>query len=52
MMFFALIIMLRETCFRFLEETITFQFISIICVMLLVLWFELFLHVPDYRNGA
>ena len=37
MMFFALIIMLRDTCFRFLNETITFQFICIICVMLLVL---------------
>ena len=39
MMFFDLIIMLRDTCFRFLEESITFQFISIICVMLLVLCF-------------
>ena len=33
---FALIIMLRDTCLRFLEETITFQFIFIICVMFLV----------------
>ena len=40
MMFFALIIMLFDTCFRFLEETITFQFICIICVMPLVLCTE------------
>ena len=30
-------IQLRDTCFRFLEETMTFQFICIVCVMLLVL---------------
>ena len=30
-------IQLPDTCFRFLEETITFQFFCIICVMLLVL---------------
>ena len=48
MMFFALIIVLRDTCFRLLEETIMFQFICIVCVMLLVLCFELFQHVPDY----
>ena len=42
MVFFALIIMLCDMCFRFLEETITFQFIFIIFVMLLVLSFELF----------
>ena len=52
MMFFALIIMLRYTYFRFLEETITFQFICIIGVMLLVLSFELFQHVPDFRKGT
>ena len=52
MMFLALIIMLRDTCFRLLEETITFHFIRIICVMLLVLCFELFKYVPDYRNSA
>ena len=45
---FALIIMLRDTCFRFVEETKTFQFICIICVMLLVLCFDLFQHVPDF----
>ena len=28
---------LRDICFRFLDETITFQFICIICVMLLVM---------------
>ena len=49
MMFFALIIMLRDTCFRFLRET-TFQFICIICVMLLVLCFGLFQHVPDLKS--
>ena len=42
MMFFALIIMLRDTRFPFLEETITFRFIFIICVMFLVSSFELF----------
>ena len=30
-------IQLRDTCFRFLEESITFQLFCIICVMLLVL---------------
>ena len=30
-------IQLRDTCFRFLEESITFQFFCIMCVMLLVL---------------
>ena len=40
MMFFALIIMLFDTCIRFLDETITFQFICIICAMPLVLCTE------------
>ena len=52
MTFFALIIMLRDTCFRFLEETVTFRFICIICVMLLVSCCELFQHVPDYWDRA
>ena len=48
--FSAQLIQLRDICFRFLEEIIAFQFICIICVMLLVLCFELFQHVPDSRN--
>ena len=37
----------RDTCFRFLEEITMVQLFCIICVMLLVLCFELFQHVPD-----
>ena len=33
-------IQLHDTCLRFLEETITLQFFCTICVMLLVLCFE------------
>ena len=44
----ALIIMLRDTCFQFLEETTAFHFFCVICVMVLVLCFELLQHVPDH----
>ena len=39
------------TCFRSKKETITFQFICIICVMLLVLCFEMFQNVPDWDRN-